>query len=278
MKIVVSSKEFEVFLNAILRVEKEGSIITIYKDHLEALTLTKNIVSLLVYSRINILNSDEIDETLLVDEEFDKRTRQVKKVQGRVSIGIKDLKKFQRLLDMNGKDKDTFTFEIRGNTIFYSNEFVKGAKFSLAQKEHLSSNRQLSVTAEWFNKFEPTMQMKLKQEQLKTINAAAQFVSENVRKVYFYQDENGIVAEVNDKQKNNVDNIAFHIGTPESGKMTMPVIVDATALSLIYDKCDEYLMQSSVISDAHSNRAEILFLSVVTDNVFIKYLINGQKD
>lgn len=80
MKIVVSSKEFEVFLNAILRVEKEGSIITIYKDHLEALTLTKNIVSLLVYSRINILNSDEIDETLLVDEEFDKRTRQVKKV------------------------------------------------------------------------------------------------------------------------------------------------------------------------------------------------------
>lgn len=277
MKIVVSAKEFEVFLNAILRVEKEGSIITIHKNYMEALTLTKNIVSLLVYSRVNILNPDEIDESQLIDETYDKRTRQVKKVEGQMSIGIKDLRKFQRLLDMNGKEKDTFTFEIRGSYIYYSNELVKGAKFALAQKDLISSNKS-QITAEWFNSFKKTMKMTLKQEHLRNINAAAQFVSENVRKVYFYQDEDQIVAEVNDKQKTNVDSISFKIGSPENGRLSLPVIVDANALSLIYDKCDEYILESSVIQDMHDNKAEILFLTVASNNVFIKYLINGQKD
>lgn len=275
MKIVVSAKEFEVFLNAIMRVEKDGSVLTIHKDYIEALTLTKNIVSLLVYTRINILNHDEIDESQLVDEIYDRQSRQTKTIEGQLSIGIKDLKKFQMLLSMNG-NSETFAFEIKGNYIHYSNANVKGAKFALAQKDRMQKSS--TVTVEWFNSFKKTMKMTLKQEDLKRINGAAQFVSENVRKVYFYQDEDSIVAEVNDKQKCNVDAVSFILGKPDDGCMKSPIIVDSNALSLIYDKCSEYVMESSAITDKRGNNAEIMFLSVVFGNVLIKYLINGQKD
>ena len=105
--------------------------------------------------------------------------------------------------------------------------------------------------------------MKLPQEDLKRINAAAQFVSENVRKVYFYQEDENVVAEVNDKQKVNVDAISFNLGSPEEGRMTTPIIVDSNALSLIYDRCEEFVLESSPIKDRHGHTAEILFLTVV---------------
>lgn len=275
MKVTVSSKEFEVFLNAIMRVEKDGSILTIHKDYIEALTLTKNIVSLLVYSKINILNPEDINDEELMDEDYDKISRKFKTVEGQKSIGIKDLKKFQRLLELNGSS-ETFTFEVKGNYIYYQNDKVKGAKFALAQKDRLVKSN--NVTVEWFNSFKKNMRMKLPQEDLKRINAAAQFVSENVRKVYFYQEDENVVAEVNDKQKVNVDAISFNLGSPEEGRMTTPIIVDSNALSLIYDRCEEFVLESSPIKDRHGQTAEILFLTVVQGNVLIKYLINGQKD
>lgn len=277
MKITVSAKEFNVFLNAILRVEKEGSVITVHKDYMEALTLTENLVSLLVYTRINILNSDEIDEEKLVDQHFDRRTRQMNTTQGQLSIGIKDLRKFQKLLDMNG-DSDTFTFEVKDNYIYFSNELVKGARFMLGEKDKIRATHSSVITPEWFNSFEKTMKMDLDIHHIKNINGAAAFVSENVRKVYFYQDGEDVYAEVNDKTKSNVDNISFKIGTPSEGKMQAPVIVDANALNLIYDKCPRYILESSWTKSRNGTTTEILFLSAVSDNVLIKYLVNGQKN
>lgn len=128
-------------------------------------------------------------------------------------IHVKDLTKMQKLLDMN--NGETFTFSIRDNHIYFENDMVKGAKFMLADRPSKTVNARVNV--QWFNSFEKTSRMKISKPVVKSIIQCSSFTSDDANKVYVYQDGTKVVAEINDRTKNNLDNMSIYIGEIEDG-------------------------------------------------------------
>lgn len=256
MKITVSSKEFSTFIAAISNVTRQGVTLKIHKNYIEVITLSDDNCSIIVYAKMLIINSDEIK---LGDDEVNE-------------VHIKDIQKFKKLIDMNGQE--TFTFEIKNNYIYFKSKKVKGAKFMLAESSFRPIKKQL--TAEWFNSFEKNLSTTVTKSDIKEILAASSFVSDSVGKIYFYEKEGEIVAEINDNELANVDSMIISLSDNFKGTITDKVIINITTLGQIYLACDDILIESATIG-AGVNSSEVLFITETVDNVTIKYLLNTLK-
>lgn len=249
LSVTVSSKEFQTFISSILNVDRNGVTLRFFKDFIEALVLSEDNSSIILYTKLNILNMSGLDEEKL-------------------ELHVKDLTKFQKLLDMN--EGETFTFSIRDNHIYFENDMVKGAKFMLADRPSKTVNARVNV--QWFNSFEKTSRMKISKPVIKSIIQCSSFTSDDANKVYVYQDGTKVVAEINDRTKNNLDNMSIYIGEIEEGQMEGKVILNVSTLSRLF-LADEMTLETSFIGQGVS-RTEIVFLSFTNDNVSVRYLLN----
>lgn len=248
ISVTVSSKEFQTFISSILNVDRSGVSLKLFPSFIEALVLSEDNSSVILYTKLNILTINGLDEEMV--------------------IHIKDLTKFQKLLDMN--NGETFTFSIRDNHIYFENDMVKGAKFMLADRPSKTVNARVNV--QWFNSFEKTSRMKISKPVVKSIIQCSSFTSDDANKVYVYQDGNKVVAEINDRTKNNLDNMSIYIGEIEEGQMEGKVILNVSTLSRLF-LADEMTLETSFIGQGVS-RTEIVFLSFTNDNVSVRYLLN----
>ena len=299
-KVTVSSKEFQTFISSILNVDRNGVSLKFYNDYIEALVLSEDNSSIILYTKLNILEQQGIE--------------------GEEIIHLKDLTKFQRLLDMN--DGETFTFVIKDNHVYFENGMVKGAKFMLADRPSKVVNARVNV--QWFNSFEKSSRMSIDKATIRKIIQCSSFTSDDANKVYVYQDvekryrevneeetathvydeqlkkfrlptkkevviddevvlEDEIpthveyvvdvaIAEINDRTKNNLDMMSIYIGDIESGKMEGKVILNVSTLSRLF-LADKMTLETSFIGQGVS-RTEIVFLSFTNDNVSVRYLLN----
>ena len=248
ISVTVSSKEFQTFISSILNVDRSGVSLKLFPSFIEALVLSEDNSSIILYTKLNILTINGLDEEMV--------------------IHIKDLTKFQKLLDMN--NGETFTFSIRDNHIYFENDMVKGAKFMLADRPSKTVNARVNV--QWFNSFEKTSRMKISKPVVKSIIQCSSFTSDDANKVYVYQDGTKVVAEINDRTKNNLDNMSIYIGEIEDGQMEGKVILNVSTLSRLF-LADEMTLETSFIGQGVS-RTEIVFLSFTNDNVSVRYLLN----
>lgn len=248
ISVTVSSKEFQTFISSILNVDRSGVSLKLFPSFIEALVLSEDNSSIILYTKLNILTINGLDEEMV--------------------IHIKDLTKFQKLLDMN--NGETFTFTIRDNHIYFENAMVKGAKFMLADRPSKTVNARVNV--QWFNSFEKTSRMKISKPVVKSIIQCSSFTSDDANKVYVYQDGTKVVAEINDRTKNNLDNMSIYIGEIEDGQMEGKVILNVSTLSRLF-LADEMTLETSFIGQGVS-RTEIVFLSFTNDNVSVRYLLN----
>ena len=189
INVTVSSKELQTFISSILNVDRSGVSLKFFPDFVEALVLSEDNSSVILYTKLNILEISGMETDELV-------------------IHVKDLTKMQKLLDMN--NGETFTFSIRDNHIYFENDMVKGAKFMLADRPSKTVNARVNV--QWFNSFEKTSRMKISKPVVKSIIQCSSFTSDDANKVYVYQDGTKVVAEINDRTKNNLDNMSIYIG------------------------------------------------------------------
>ena len=248
ISVTVSSKEFQTFISSILNVDRSGVSLKLFPSFIEALVLSEDNSSIILYTKLNILTINGLDEEMV--------------------IHIKDLTKFQKLLDMN--NGETFTFTIRDNHVYFENDMVKGAKFMLADRPSKTVNARVNV--QWFNSFEKTSRMKISKPVVKSIIQCSSFTSDDANKVYVYQDGTKVVAEINDRTKNNLDNMSIYIGDIEDGQMEGKVILNVSTLSRLF-LADEMTLETSFIGQGVS-RTEIVFLSFTNDNVSVRYLLN----
>lgn len=165
ISVTVSSKELQTFISSILNVDRSGVSLKFFPSFIEALVLSEDNSSVILYTKLNVL---EISG--LVGEE------QV--------IHIKDLTKMQKLLDMN--NDETFTFSIRDNHVYFDSDTVKGAKFMLADRPSKTVNARVNV--QWFNSFEKTSRMKISKSVIKNIIQCSSFTSTDANKVYVFED------------------------------------------------------------------------------------------
>lgn len=292
-KVTVSSKEFNTFILSILNVDRSGVSLKLYNDYIEALVLSEDNSSIILYTKLNIIEQCGVEDEMV--------------------IHIKDLTKFQRLLDMN--DGETFTFTIKNNHVYFENNMVKGAKFMLADRPSRVVNAKVNV--QWFNSFEKTSRMTISKGAIKKIIQCSSFTSDDANKVYLYQDNqrkyrkvhehevgthvldslnneyreaiypdevadwveievSSVVAEINDRTKNNLDNMSIYIGEIEEGQMEGKVILNVSTLSRLF-LADEMTLETSFIGQGVS-RTEIVFLSFTNDNVSVRYLLNTLRN
>lgn len=256
MKITLSSKEFSTFISAISNVTHQGVTLKVHKDYIEVISLSDDNCSIIIYAKIFIINSDEIK---LGKDEVEE-------------VHIKDIQKFKKLLDMNGEE--TFTFEIKNNYVYFKNKKIKGAKFMLAESSFRPIKKQL--TADWFNSFDKNLSMTVKKSDIKEVLAASSFVSESVAKIYFYEKDGEIVAEINDNELSNVDSMIISLSDEFKGTISGKVIINIATLGQIFLACDDILIESAMIG-AGVNSSEVLFITEKVDNVSVKYLLNTLK-
>lgn len=254
MKVSVSSKEFHTFISAISNVFRGGANLKIYKNYIECIACSEDSASIIVCSKIHILNEDEIN--LTNGESYD--------------INVPDLQKFLKLLDMN--EEDTFTFEIKNNYIYFKNSKVRGAKFILddipAQKipKHINAN--------WFNNFKVKYNTDLSKNQIKEILSISSF-ADGSDKVYFYQDGNNLIAELNDRTIDNIDNISLIIAEEGEGSISGKVIIAVNSLSSLI--LSTPIIKFNVIEIGNKIKSiEAILFTLESNGVFVKYLFNSK--
>ena len=313
INVTVSSKELQTFISSILNVDRSGVSLKFFPDFVEALVLSEDNSSVILYTKLNILEMTGMETDELV-------------------IHVKDLTKMQKLLDMN--NGETFTFSIRDNHIYFENDMVKGAKFMLADRPSKTVNARVNV--QWFNSFEKTSRMKISKPVVKSIIQCSSFTSDDANKVYVYQDVEKRYREVNEGET------ATHVYDEQLKKFRLPtkkevvieekVVIDDevvieekvviveeepthveyvvdVAIAEINDRtknnldmmsiyigdiesgkmegkvilnvatlsrlflADEMTLETSFIGQGVS-RTEIVFLSFTNDNVSVRYLLN----
>lgn len=272
MKITVSAKEFQAFISANNNINHKGCTFIIKKNCIEALTLSEDNVSVVLFSTINILNPEDIKDEDLTGTVYNERTHKNEELTGEKRIFIKDLIKFQRLLDMN--ELDTFTFEIKNNYIYFKSTKVSGAKFFLGDENIAKASRKYS--SKLFTMMKRDFKMTVNKAVIKQIIQASSFVSSTVAKVYFYENNGTILAEVNDKKLSDVDNLTIPIGTEFTGKLYGKAIIAMPSFSSLY-LTDEVIIENA-LNGSVTNGTEIIFMTMQYEGVTLKYLLNSLKD
>lgn len=272
MKITVSAKEFQAFISANNNINHKGATLIIKKNCIEALTLSEDNVSVVLFSTINILNPEDIKDEDLVDTDYNERTHKNEEVYGEKRIFIKDLVKFQRLLDMN--ELDTFTFEVKNNYIYFKSSKVSGAKFYLGDKNIAKAARKYSPAL--FSKFKREFRMTVDKSVIKQIIQSSSFVSSTVAKVYLFENNGEVQAEINDKKLADVDNLTISLGTEFTGKLYGKAIISMPSFSSLY-LTDEVLIENAIIGNM-PNATEVIFMTMQYQGVTLRYLLNSLKD
>lgn len=253
--IKVGTEDFRSMLLAIGSICAGATTLKIHQDgFIDALALTDDNSSVILYTRIITINLPDIPNE--VEELY-----------------IKDLNKLVKLLDMH--DGEIFEFSIRNNYIYYESPyFKKGAKFMLGEHPlHAVNNK---ITPEWFNRFGVDCKMMLNIQDIKKLLRVTTLASSDVEKIYFYEENGELIADVNDHDKANVDCIAVSLGKLTEGSLPRQVIIKSATLARLKFGGDELLFEAAGVGQA-PHMSEIMFLSYTNDNVLVKYLLNTQK-
>lgn len=241
-RVTVSSKDFTAFISAILNVYRGGATLVIHKDYIDCLVLSEDNASIILYGKILILDNSLPNEV---------RT-----------INVRDLSKFTKLIDFS--KEEAFTFRIKNNYVYYENKKIGGAKFILDENPARKINNTISV--EWFNRFETYFKANLKRENLKEITQLSSFAN-NSEKLYVYEENNMIVAELNDKEKVNIDSIKLNLTDDYEGHIYGNIILNIDTLASLSNMSENLVLEVAKIQNS-----EALFFTINNTNVLLKYL------
>lgn len=241
-KITVGSKDFSSFLLAILNVYRGGSTLIIHKDYIDCLVLSEDNASIILYAKIMLIDNS------LPDEE--------------TTINVRDVTKFTKLMDF--AKEETFTFSIKNNYIYFENKKIGGAKFILEENPLRKINNRINV--DWFNRFETYFSAKLTRDSLKEITHFASFAN-NSDKVYVYEEDGTIVAELNDKEKVNIDSIKLNLTKDYEGHILSSIILNVDSLMSLSNMTNNLMLEVAKIQNS-----EALFFTYNTGIVLLKYL------
>lgn len=240
--VTVSAKEFTSFLKAIKGVYTGGASLVIHEDHIDTLVLSEDNASIMLYAKINRLDKGNKEE---------------------MTIHVKDVGKFNLLMSMDDK-ADSFTFIVKNNAIYFEGGKVSGAKFFL--DENPARKIAKRITSDWFNAFKPHCTSTIQYTDIKNLLGCSRFASSS-GKVYIYEKDGVIIAELNDKEKMNIDNISLKLVEKYDGHIEGNVIIALDSLSSIISGIDTLKMDVVTIV-----KHEALLFTVDLGGVLMKYL------
>lgn len=186
------------------------------------------------------------------------------------TIHLKDISKFNKLFEFN-RDNELFNFSIIDNYFVYKKEHVCEAKFVLNSLPN--NNMNLSSKTDLFSLNGNILQANVHSNNIRDILQSVHLASDT-KKVYVYDDKGDLIADLNDKQADNIDSIKLHITNAVRGHVGSPVIVDINSFKSlpvnITDNFNFYILPKSAGSKSYN----VLLVSSVMKNVMVNYIFN----
>ena len=223
--------EFLKFLDAISKINDQGVILDV-KD---------NKVSSLVSS---------LDSTLILNAEL------VGVSSTDNTLNIPDVKKLKHVLDtIESEDVDLI---INQNNIQYKGSDIK-FKYHLYEEGFITRP---NINLDKINKFKYDVEFKLDKNTLQRIYKGCGFAHET-NKIYFYTENNKLMAELTDRARHNTDNFTLSVCDADFTLDPIPVNLDNIRLLSIID--DEFTVRVNteygvVVFDIQSNDIKLKYI------------------
>lgn len=186
------------------------------------------------------------------------------------TIHLKDISKINKLFEFN-RERKFFNFAIIENYFVYKREHVCEAKFVLNSLPY--NNLNLSDKTDLFNSSGYVLHAGVNSNNIRDVLQSVHLASDS-KKVYIYDDGSDLIAELNDKQADNIDTIKLHVTCSIQGHVECPVIVDINSFKSlpvnITDKFNFYILPKSAGNKSYN----VLLVSSNIDDIEVNYIFN----
>lgn len=292
--VTVTTEDFAQMVSTLMNVENTGLTLRVYKDRIEAFTITQDNSSVLVFSELKL-----VEPIAALEENED------------VELWIKDLNKFNRLLkqqqsfaaararaidakvreqkamnlqqeaatnyNLYTNEYSHFKFTVKDNYILHSSKVVRSAKFLLGEMPARADIMGRRIGKAWFERFGVQGSFLLSASNLALMLKNSDFAAA-AEKVYINQDGNSVVFDVNDKTKASSDSISMAIATMEQGEIeTDKFIVPLKSLTILTLSKDQPSLVEMATNGNGNNRTAMVLVSTRSGSLFTKYLVNCKK-
>lgn len=154
-----------------------------------------------------------VDNTLILHAQYDTEC------DFEDTINIPDIKKLSRVIDtINSKE---LTFDINSNNIEYSGNGIK-FKYHLFDEGFLTEP---SINLDKINSFDYDVSFNLTKQVLTQVFKGSTFAS-NTNKIYFYTENDNLMAELTDRARHNTDNFTLSIDKVKFDLKPTPINFD----------------------------------------------------
>tara|TARA_R100001082_G_C4353370_1_gene155614 strand:- start:113 stop:835 length:723 start_codon:yes stop_codon:yes gene_type:complete len=228
---LTNKSEFLKFLDAISKINDQGVILDIKDQKVVALV-------------------SSIDSTLILHTELEG----IEGAEG--TLNIPDVKKLKHVLDtIEGESVDLI---INQNNIQYKGADIK-FKYHLYEEGFITRP---NINLDKINKFTYDVEFKLDKNTLQRIFKGCGFAHET-NKIYFYTDNNKLMAELTDRARHNTDNFTLSVCSADFTLDPIPVNLDNIRLLSVID--EEFTVRVNteygvVVFDIQSNDIKLKYI------------------
>ena len=245
-EVVVGNDSFRNFIQCISYITHFPVTFNIFRDRIDVFTVSNDNASVFFHGSVKCHATEE------------------------KTIHLKDIAKFNKLFEFN-RGQETFTFSIIENYFFYKKEHSFEGKFVLNSIPH--NNLNLQGQSGLFKADDYVLHANVSSNRIRDIVQSVVLASDS-KKVYVYDSENDLIAELNDKQTDNIDSIKLHIANSVKGHVDVPVIVDMNSFKSlpvnITGNFNFYILPKSAGNKSYN----VLLVSSKIDNVEVNYIFN----
>lgn len=183
-------------------------------------------------------------------------------VESSITLNIPDIKKFLKLLD-NIEDED-IKLVYKGNHLSYTSRALK-FNYYLLEDGYV---QRCPVSASKIQLLESDSSFILTSHNLSEI-LKGQSIASDAGKVYFFLQEDGVYAELNDKERQNINNIIYHICDEHEGTNFNPLAVDLEALRMLTG------LKNSQFNVRINTKVGVLLFDIIEQYVNIRFAISA---
>tara|TARA_R110001583_G_scaffold43179_2_gene137305 strand:+ start:333 stop:1055 length:723 start_codon:yes stop_codon:yes gene_type:complete len=228
---LTNKSEFLKFLDAISKINDQGVILDIKNNKVSALVSSLD-STLILHTELTGIN--DLDSTL----------------------NIPDVKKLKHVLDTI--ENENVDIIINENNLQYNSSDIK-FKYHLYEEGFITRP---NINLDKINKFVYDVEFKLDKNTLQRIYKGCGFAHET-NKIYFYTENNKLMAELTDRSRHNTDNFTLSVGDADFTLDPVPLNLDNIRLLSIIN--DEFTVRVNteygvVVFDIQSNDIKLKYI------------------
>jgi hypothetical protein len=182
-------------------------------------------------------------------------------VNNDIKLNIPDVKRFLKLLD--SLEVEDIRLTVKDNHLSYKDKKIKFNYFLLED----GFINKCPVSPSKIRALESDVEFNLTSEKLSELLRSQSIVTD-ATKVYFFVNDNEVYAELNDRERQNINNITLHVTDTYIGDFNKPLIVDLQALRLLLGLRNNYFTVKV------NNKVNVFLFDIEESDTSIRFAVS----